>query len=207
MRKMLKRGKEGQRGGLVVIDSADPLRIAHTYARKSGTALSDAVQLFEDGGRINGFYDARSGLTFLVGPNLNPVTAPAVVLHEMVHGQQRQNLDQAAHAMLMNRGKVRSAELRTFLDRVASRMIEAGESRNMKEAAPYIVEQAVIEGREQGFAEADSRFLSWVDSALGKQVGDFLRRFLANIRQWMLRHGLPVGRISVDDLVRYAMAG
>lgn len=207
VRKMLKRGKEGQRGGLVMIDSADPLRIAHTYARKSGTALSDAVQLFEDGGRINGFYDARSGLTFLVGPNLNPVTAPAVVLHEMVHGQQRQNLDQAAHAMLMNRGKVRSAELRTFLDRVASRMIEAGESRNMKEAAPYIVEQAVIEGREQGFAEADSRFLSWVDSALGKQVGDFLRRFLANIRQWMLRHGLPVGRISVDDLVRYAMAG
>ncbi|MBX6791815.1 PLxRFG domain-containing protein [Pseudomonas aeruginosa] len=207
VRKMLKRGKEGQRGGLVVIDSADPLRIAHTYARKSGTALSDAVQLFEDGGRINGFYDARSGLTFLVGPNLNPVTAPAVVLHEMVHGQQRQNLDQAAHAMLMNRGNVRSAELRTFLDRVASRMIEAGESRNMKEAAPYIVEQAVIEGREQGFAEADSRFLSWVDSALGKQVGDFLRRFLANIRQWMLRHGLPVGRISVDDLVRYAMAG
>ncbi|HCR1324270.1 TPA: PLxRFG domain-containing protein [Pseudomonas aeruginosa] len=207
VRKMLKRGKEGQRGGLVVIDSADPLRIAHTYARKSGTALSDAVQLFEDGGRINGFYDARSGLTFLVGPNLNPVTAPAVVLHEMVHGQQRQNLDQAAHAMLMNRGNVRSAELRTFLDRVASRMIEAGESRNMKEAAPYIVEQAVIEGREQGFAEADSRFLSWVDSALGKLVGDFLRRFLANIRQWMLRHGLPVGRISVDDLVRYAMAG
>ncbi|EMD5190976.1 PLxRFG domain-containing protein [Pseudomonas aeruginosa] len=207
VRKMLKRGKEGQRGGLVVIDSADPLRIAHTYARKSGTALSDAVQLFEDGGRINGFYDARSGLTFLVGPNLNPVTAPAVVLHEMVHGQQRQNLDQAAHAMLMNRGNVRSAELRTFLDRVASRMIEAGESRNMKEAAPYIVEQAVIEGREQGFAEADSRFLSWVDSALGKQVGDFLRRFLANIRQWTLRHGLPVGRISVDDLVRYAMAG
>ncbi|MCV0118458.1 PLxRFG domain-containing protein [Pseudomonas aeruginosa] len=207
VRKMLTRGKEGQRGGLVVIDSADPLRIAHTYARKSGTALSDAVQLFEDGGRINGFYDARSGLTFLVGPNLNPVTAPAVVLHEMVHGQQRQNLDQAAHAMLMNRGNVRSAELRTFLDRVASRMIEAGESRNMKEAAPYIVEQAVIEGREQGFAEADSRFLSWVDSALGKQVGDFLRRFLANIRQWMLRHGLPVGRISVDDLVRYAMAG
>lgn len=207
VRKMLTRGKEGQRGGLVVIDSADPLRIAHTYARKSGTALSDAVQLFEDGGRINGFYDARSGLTFLVGPNLNPVTAPAVVLHEMLHGQQRQNLDQAAHAMLMNRGNVRSAELRTFLDRVASRMIEAGESRNMKEAAPYIVEQAVIEGREQGFAEADSRFLSWVDSALGKQVGDFLRRFLANIRQWMLRHGLPVGRISVDDLVRYAMAG
>ncbi|HIE1895971.1 TPA: PLxRFG domain-containing protein [Pseudomonas aeruginosa] len=207
VRKMLKRGKEGQRGGLVVIDSADPLRIAHTYARKSGTALSDAVQLFEDGGRINGFYDARSGLTFLVGPNLNPVTATAVVLHEMVHGQQRQNLDQAAHAMLMNRGNVRSAELRTFLDRVASRMIESGESRNMKEAAPYIVEQAVIEGREQGFAEADSRFLSWVDSALGKQVGDFLRRFLANIRQWMLRHGLPVGRISVDDLVRYAMAG
>ncbi|HFS8267677.1 TPA: PLxRFG domain-containing protein [Pseudomonas aeruginosa] len=207
VRKMLKRGKEGQRGGLVMIDSADPLRIAHTYARKSGTALSDAVQLFEDGGRINGFYDARSGLTFLVGPNLNPVTAPAVVLHEMVHGQQRQNLDQAAHAMLMNRGNVRSAELRTFLDRVASRMIEAGESRNMKEAAPYIVEQAVIEGREQGFAEADSRFLSWVDNALGKQVGDFLRRFLANIRQWMLRHGLPVDRISVDDLVRYAMAG
>lgn len=207
VRTMLQRGQEGKRGGLVFIDSPDPLRIAGVFSRKTGTSLSASVQLFEDKGRIQGFYDAKSGLTFLVGPNLDPVTGPAVLLHEMTHGQQREKIDRQASNMLMNRASAKNADLRAFLDRVAARMVDAGETANPREAAAYIVEQAVIEGREQGFGEADSRFLGWVDQAIGKPVGDFLRSVLAMVRQWMLRHGMPIGQITVGDLVDYAMAG
>lgn len=205
--KMLARGKKGEKGGVVILSDADPLAIAGAFSRKTGRPLSESVQMFGDAGKVNGFYDPRSGLTFLVGPNLDPVTGPAVLLHEMTHGQQKQKIDQRAADMLMNRGKVKSADLRTFLDRVANRMIDAGETANAQEAAAYIVEQAVIEGRSQGYALADSRFLGWVDSALGKQVGDFLRSVLANIRQFMLRNGMPIGEVTVDDLVQYAMVG
>lgn len=205
--KMLARGKKGEKGGVVILSDADPLAIAGAFSRKTGRPLSESVQMFGDAGKVNGFYDPRSGLTFLVGPNLDPVTGPAVLLHEMTHGQQKQKIDQRAADMLMNRGKVKNADLRTFLDRVASRMIDAGETANAQEAAAYIVEQAVIEGRSQGYALADSRFLGWVDSTIGKQVGDFLRSVLANIRQFMLRNGMPVGEVTVDDLVQYAMAG
>ncbi|MBO2823340.1 PLxRFG domain-containing protein [Pseudomonas aeruginosa] len=207
VRTMLERGRQGKRGGAVLIDSADPLRIAHAYSQKTGKALTDAIQVFEEGGRINGFYDSKSGLTFLVGPNLDPVTAPAVLLHEMIHGQQRAKIDQQAGAMLMNRASVKDADMRSFLDRVAARMIDAGESANQREAAAYIVEQAVTEGRSQGYQFADSRFLSWVDQAIGRRVGDLLRSVLGVVRQWMLAHGMGLGQISVDDLVAYAMAG
>ncbi|OTI78607.1 SAM-dependent methyltransferase [Pseudomonas aeruginosa] len=207
VRTMLERGRQGKRGGAVLIDSADPLRIAHAYSQKTGKALTDAIQVFEEGGRINGFYDSKSGLTFLVGPNLDPVTAPAVLLHEMIHGQQRAKIDQQAGAMLMNRASVKDADMRSFLDRVAARMIDAGESANQREAAAYIVEQAVTEGRSQGHQFADSRFLSWVDQAIGRRVGDLLRSVLGVVRQWMLAHGMGLGQISVDDLVAYAMAG
>ncbi len=207
LKKMLARGETGQRGGVVILDSADPLRIAHAFAKKTGTPFSEAVQMFSEDGSINGFFDPKSGLTFLVGPNLDSWTGPAVLLHEMVHGQQRASLDKQALEMLMNRGQVKNKDLSEFLDRVAARMIDAGEAANAQEATAYIVEQAVMEGQKQGFGEADSRFLSWVDSSLGKRVGDFIRSFLRMTRQWMLRNGMPISNISVSDMVNYAQAG
>lgn len=207
VRTMLARGNNGERGGVVVIDSADPLMIARAFAKKTGKPISQSVQMFSDAGVINGFFDPKSGLTFLVGPNLNPVTGTAVLLHEMIHGQQRQKIDKAALAMLMNRGKEKNAETRAFLDRVAARMDDAGETANAQEAGAYIVEQAVMEGKSAGYGTADSRFLSWVDQHIGKTVGDFLRSFIGNVRSWALRNGLPIGPITVDDLVSYAMAG
>lgn len=207
VRVMLERGRRGMRGGVVMIDNNDPLQIAHAFATKAGTALTSAIQKFEDGGLINGFYDSKSGLTFLVGPNLDPITAPAVLLHEMTHGQQRKKLDQHAADMLSKRATVRDRSLREFLDRAAGRMAAAGEEGNSREAAAYIVEQAVIEGRSQGFSFADNRFLAWVDQTIGQRVGDLLRSFLVTIRQWMLRNGVGLRQVSVDDLVGYAMVG
>lgn len=207
VRKLLARGKAGQKGGVVVIDSTDPLVIAHQFGAKTGRPFSEAVEMIPQEGKIGGFYDPSTGLTFLVGPNLDPVTGPAVLLHEMAHGQQRKSLDNAAASMLMDRANVKDAELRSFLDRVANAMIDAGEGSNKEEALSYIVERAVVEGRTAGHAVADNRFLAWVDSTLGQRIGDLIRGFAKMVRQWMLRNGLPVSDISVDDLVSYAMAG
>lgn len=206
VRAMLERGRRGQKGGLVVIDSADPLRVAVTFSSKTGRPLSNSIELFSEAGQINGFFDPSSGLTFLIGPNLDPITAPAVLLHEMSHGQQRQKIDAQAMSMLMNRAQEKDADTRAFLDRVADRMIDAEATADSREAAAYIVEQAVIEGRSQGYRVADSRFFDWADSAFGKKVGDFLRSVAAMVRTWMIRHG-GIKALTIDDLVGYAMVG
>ena len=205
--KMLERGSKGQKGGLIMLASNNPVDIAEVYASKTGRAFSDTVRLFSEGGDINGFYDAKTGLTFLVGPNLDAVTGVAVMLHEMVHGQQNKAIDAKALALLDGRAKQANADTRAFLDRVAAQIEASGESGNAKESASYIVEQAVKEGRSAGFAVANSKFLAWVDKALGKGVGDLLRSVLVNVRAWQLRHGLTIGEITVDDLVGYALVG
>ena len=48
---------------------------------------------FSQSGDIQGFFDPRSGLTFLVAPNLTERTAPAVLLHEATHAKQREDID------------------------------------------------------------------------------------------------------------------
>lgn len=203
---MLERGGRGQRGGLVMIDSADPLRIAGVFSKKTGRALDDSIELFSGGGKPKGFYDARSGLTFIFGPNVDAVTAPAVLLHEMVHGQQKQRIDRLARDMLMNRGTEPDADLRAFLDRVVERIVDADAVGDVREFAAYIVEQAVTEGRSRGYTMVDGRFFAWADSTLGKKMGDFLRSVAAMVRSWMIRHG-GIKALTVDDLVGYAMVG
>jgi hypothetical protein len=205
--KLLERGRAGKRGGVIVIGTADNAEIGRIVAERTGRKLDSTMRKFSSAGRINGFYDPKSGLTFLVGPNLNPVTATAVMLHEMLHGQQRQMIDARALEMVRTRHGLKDEGLRSFLDRVMLRMIVAGEAGNAAEAAAYIVEQAVIEGRSAGYAFADNAFMQWVDAKIGKRVGDFLRSFAGMIRTWMLRNGLGAKTMTVDDFVGYAMAG
>lgn len=205
--KLLERGRAGKRGGVIVIGTADNAEIGRIVAERTGRKLDSTMRKFSSAGRINGFYDPKSGLTFLVGPNLNPVTATAVMLHEMMHGQQRQKIDARALEMVRNRHSLKDEDLRAFLDRVMLRMIGAGEVGNAAEASAYIVEQAVIEGRSAGYTFADNAFMQWVDANIGKRVGDFLRSFAGMIRTWMLRNGLGARTMTVDDFVGYAMAG
>lgn len=205
--KMLERGRAGKRGGAVVINTADMREVGRIVAEKTGRNLDATMRKFSTAGVVNGFYDPKSGLTFLVGPNLNPVTATAVLLHEVMHGQQRQKIDQRAMEMVRGRESVKDPAMRSFLDRVARRMAMAGESNKASEASAYIVEQAVIEGRSAGYQFADNAFMQWADKTLGKRVGDFLRSFLGMVRTWALRNGLGTKTMSVDDFVGYAMAG
>jgi hypothetical protein len=204
--KLLERGRAGKRGGVIVIGTADNAEIGRIVAERTGRKLDSTMRKFSSAGRLNGFYDPKTGLTF-VGPNLNPVTATAVMLHEMMHGQQRQKIDARALEMVRNRHGLKDEGLRAFLDRVMLRMIAAGEVGNAAEASAYIVEQAVIEGRSAGYTFADNAFMQWVDAKIGKRVGDFLRSFAGMIRTWMLRNGLGAKTMTVDDFVGYAMAG
>lgn len=208
-RTMVERGVRREKGGVVMVNDATPQGMAQTFARSTGRRVDDVVQYFrsEETGEVQGFYDARSGLTFLVAPNLNEQTAPAVLLHEMIHSQQRANLDARAIAMLNGRASASPKE-RAFLDRVARRMADAGETGNPREATAYIVEQAVLEGRDAGYTAADGKLADWIEANIGKPVANLVRGFMMMVRGWIVRSGLPANTpVTVDDLVSYAMAG
>lgn len=207
---MMARGERGQKGGLVVLDTNDEVEIAREFAERTGRSFDDTVQMFEsgDGQFINAFYDPASGLTFLIGPNLTADSAPALVMHEAVHGQQRERVNAKALALIDGRAGAATPALRAFLDRVAERMDLVGEAGNPAEAASYIVELAVQEGRSgSGFSAAEGPMLAWIERNIGKPVADIVRDFVATVRAWALAHGVPLKAVSVDDLVAYAQAG
>lgn len=202
---MLQRGRKGQKGGLVIVDSNNGADIAKAYSEATGMPIAQANRLFSDGESINGFYDTKSGITFLVGPNLDATTAPAVLLHEVTHSQQRSEIDARSMKLINGRAKEKNADLKAFLETVSQRMIDAGEYGNPLESTTYIVEQAIIEGRSQGYTLADSKFLNAIEKTLGSTVASIVRDFIKMVRQFALRRGLPIN-ITLDDLVQYAMA-
>lgn len=85
----------------------------------------------------------------MVAPNLSDRTVAGVLLHEVTHSQQSAALDARAMALIDGRTKQAPA-LRDFLDRVARRMEAAGGKGSATESMPYLVEQAVTEGRQAG---------------------------------------------------------
>lgn len=202
---MLQRGRKGQKGGLVIVDSNNGADIAKAYSEATGMPIAQANRLFSDGESINGFYDTKSGITFLVGPNLDATTAPAVLLHEVTHSQQRSEIDARSMKLINGRAKEKNADLKAFLETVSQRMIDAGEYGNPLESTTYIVEQAIIEGRSQGYTLADSKFFNAIEKTLGATVASIVRDFTKMVRQFALRRGLPIN-ITLDDLVQYAMA-
>lgn len=202
---MLQRGRKGQKGGLVIVDSNNGADIAKAYSKATGMPIAQANRLFSDGESINGFYDTKSGITFLVGPNLDATTAPAVLLHEVTHSQQRSEIDARSMKLINGRANEKNADLKAFLETVSQRMIDAGEYGNPLESTTYIVEQAIIEGRSQGYTLADSKFFNAIEKTLGATVASIVRDFTKMVRQFALRRGLPIN-ITLDDLVQYAMA-
>lgn len=209
VRMMLKRGEFNKKGGLILIDSADPYLVADAFGKATGRTLDAAIQFFENAETrtIQGMYDKKSGLTFLITPNVDADSALSVVFHESFHGQQRAHLNAKAFELIRSRHRIKDPTLKAFLDEVAERAYNAGEFANPEENAAYIIELAVKRGVSNGYTIANSKFISWVESTIGKPVADILREFLAMVRSWMLRHGIRSQIITVDDLVGYAMHG
>lgn len=206
---MMARGARGEKGGLVVLDTNDEVEIAREVSRRTGISLGETVSWFNsgDGQYINAFYERVSGVTFLIGPNLTRENVPALVMHEAVHSQRRERINRQAMALVKGRESETDPDLRAFLDRVAKRMIDVDESENENEAASYIVELAVQEGRKSGFATTEGPMLAWIERNIGKPVADIVRGFVAAVRAWALAHGVPLKSVTVDDLVAYAQAG
>ena len=206
--KLLARGEQRQKGGLVLVESGNLDDITRVFAEKTGRTQDAAVQEIRGGGALSGLYDPHTGLTFAVLPNLSEQSAPAVLLHEAIHSQQRQQIDDAAVRLVNNREQAQPA-LRKFLNRVVARLEAAGATTDSREYAAYIVEEAVLQGRQNGFNAADGRFLDWVDRALGKPIGDVLRRFVNWIRGTLIQRGilLKTSALTVDDLVQWAQVG
>jgi len=224
VRAMLERGNRGEKGGVVLINDTSAEAVVSELASKTGRTAAQVEQAlasirkggaaagmeprYSTYGDLQGLYDVRSGLTFLFAPNLTEQSAAAVLLHESLHGQQKARIDAKALAMIEGRGKEKNPALRAFLNRVAQRMEDAGETGNAKEATAYLVEQAVLEGKEAGFDTVTSKFFQWVDQHLGKTLGGWIRALTVHIRR--VAHSLGFafpGPISIDEFVAYAMAG
>lgn len=204
---MLRRGFTGERGGLVLIEKATPDEIARVFAQKTGRPVGGMVNSFSGADRTNGFFDPQSGLTFLVAENLTTATAPAVVLHEMMHSQQTDQLMQRAHDLLIGRHRLDDPKVRGFLDRVADRMYRAGVGMDRAEAAAYIVEQAALEGRDSGHSFASDAFVSWSGQSFGQVIGQLIGGFVNAIKGWFCLTPSQEASLTLDELVRVAKAG
>lgn len=207
--RMLQRGEQGKRGGLVVIADNTDEAIAKAYSdatrRDYDAALVD-IQTSGDG-TIQGFYDAKSGIQFLVAPNVTADNAAAVALHEAYHGQESKAINAKAQALIDSAdSKGHTKATREVLQEARQKMEDAGEAGNDREAAAYIIESAAQRGREAGFSAVDGKFMGWVDSNIGKRIGGLVRDFVAMVRAHALRMGVPL-ELSVDDLVAYAKLG
>lgn len=80
-------------------------------------------------------------------------------------------------------------------------------SKEAQEPEKDSLEWMIQEAKRLGYVYADNRFLSWVDARIGKPVGDLCRSCIVHTRQWMIRNGLPVGKIRLDDMISYVFMG
>ena len=182
-------GNEGKAGGVVLVDTlAD---------------LPDHIQphiSYVD--RTQGLYDPTTGVTYLVKEHLNAQDAGAVILHEAVHGAGNVDAENKAMELVENRHNQPPA-VKALLDTVQERMEGAGVDGDPAEAAAYIVEEALIQGRQEGYSSIDGTLMNWVDRTFGKAVGDVIRDFVSRVRNWARQYGYN-GEYTVNDLIQLA---
>jgi hypothetical protein len=116
----------------------------------------EIVAKFSQDGKVQGLFDPASNKTYLIADNLSTADAMGVLTHEVgVHAwfntansEKKAALEKRAVGLLKTR-KLAGGELRTFLDSVNERLIDAGHVDSKgnitdnEEAVAYIVEQAI----------------------------------------------------------------
>jgi hypothetical protein len=139
-------------------------------------------------GNIEGFFDKQTGKSFLVADNLTAASAPGTLMHEVgIHmaagGKLEPLFTRAANLLKMARGNA-------FIQRVQSRMDEAGETSN-EEAAAYIVTEY-----ENDRTNAPA------------SVGKWVKDFIADVRAWLFNKGvlLKADQLTVADIAAVARA-
>lgn len=195
---------------LGVLPNSAPVRgRAYKVLSQSNLVKHEAtmdIQKSEDG-HVQGFYDPKSGLSFLVSNRLDEAKAPGVLAHEIMHGTDTAEIQQRAVDLIGRRNDVTTPlKTREFLKSVADRMTSAAVEGDEKEAASYIVEQALLTGRKDGFSAIDGTLFAHLTDKLGKRVGDFIRDWVAKVRAALFSRGVDM-KLTVDDMTALARAG
>lgn len=172
-----------------------------------GSAQTNPDIRYSKSGKVQALYDPKSGLTFMVANHLTKETAPAVALHEIVHATDTKEIRaQAAKLIEQRNNPALPAKLRAFLNSVNDRMESAGVAGDEMESASYIVEQALLLGRQDGFSAIDNTIFAHLTDKLGARVGNLVREWVAMVRAALLKRGIAI-KLTVDDLIALAKAG
>lgn len=143
---------------------------------------------FSANGSVQGFFDPKTGRSFMVADNLTAQTAPGVLMHEVgIHIAASVDLQP-----VFARAKQLLEQERSdpFIQRVQARMDSAKETSG-EEAAAYIVEEY-----ENDRAQAPASVIRWVID------------FVADVRAWFYKKGLieTADGLSAADIAAIARA-
>lgn len=144
---------------------------------------------FSANGEIEGFFDRKTGKSFLIADGLSAKDAAATLMHEVgIH----MAADGAMGPVFARAQELLDKESGAFFDRVRDRMLAAGET-SAEEAAAYIVTEY-----EKARTNAP------------KSVQQFVQDLYAAVRAWLYRNGwtgvVKAESLSAADIAAIARA-
>lgn len=202
----LEKGERGEADSIVLLDGD-----IHSIAQRLQLIMPDVSQSVIDKmldvGRLpQGFYDPTKNIIFLVVDNLTPSEAVGVLLHEAIHSNHSHKLDQAAYSLMMDQTFL-PEPARSVIERAKQRMVESGCEGDYKEAAPYIVEEALAEMQKNGMDRFDSATESKIKGLLGQRLGGFICQVINSIKLFLVRMGVVTGsHLTINDVLYYGVS-
>jgi hypothetical protein len=162
---------------------------------------------YSTNGSVAGLYDPKSGLMFLVASALTDGTAPSVLAHEVMHGVATKAMEARALDLVNSRADTTATpEFQSFMAKVYDRMAKANVTDNPAEAIGYIVEEAMLAGRTNGFSVIDNTFIAKIVDLFGEKIGSIIRDVVAFVRARLYKNGMNM-TLSVDDMLAFAKNG
>jgi len=169
--------------------------------------LGDSFIRYSANGEVAGLYDPKSGLMFLVASALTDGTAPSVLAHEVMHGVATKAMEARALDLVNSRADTTATpEFQSFMAKVYDRMAKANVTDNPAEAIGYIVEEAMLAGRINGFSVIDNTFIAKIVDLFGEKIGSIIRDVVASVRARLYKNGMNM-TLSVDDMLAFAKNG
>ena len=169
--------------------------------------LGDSFIRYSANGEVAGLYDPKSGLMFLVASALTDGTAPSVLAHEVMHGVATKAMEARALDLVNSRADTTATpEFQSFMAKVYDRMAKANVTDNPAEAIGYIVEEAMLAGRTNGFSVIDNTFIAKIVDLFGEKIGSIIRDVVASVRARLYKNGMNM-TLSVDDMLAFAKNG
>jgi len=163
---------------------------SYNYVVFSGDDVQIVDVKYSKDGNLEGFFDPATGKSFLIADNLTAESAPATLMHEVGIHRAAEGGGKMGAVIERAGGILRIERNNEFVQRVQSRMDEAGETSN-EEAAAYIVTEY-----EKDRTNAPASVKQWI------------KDFIADVRAWLFNKGvlLKAGQLTVADIAAVARA-